>query len=547
MLTRKESRQLSRILDRTYRLAKYLPSEFDYKVDPFDPVIDEFGMLLTQFKDHPGKMINSEEYMHVLFNALPRHVTPEIRCEFLDILSGLKGKVKPGERELLRTAIVAIEDIGLHPATLGLIEETYRQHIFSVLLARTREMKKKPSAKLSGLVASLKKKFSAQKLNQILNYGNQGLDVIEDQLRNESLTEKQFMNLVRTAAQFSSYRAASLFCYLLVDDFLEIETAVSICDSKLNQMIADYLLSLAERRNPDFFNLWTTFMFLAAIRDQRIIGLFRGELARKREYDVDEDAETAFYIEIVEMICFLDDRRAIPTLIQFLHEGRQKGFSDHIIEQVEDAIMDSPWHEEIIRGVNLLKEGEMVIVPRGESIFDSTFNELSDEDEFFDQDAEDDLQDRLTYHQKRWNEAYHEDLDGLRPIDIPPSKVRNDMLFELLKDFGKNMPVSGFSSEEEEAQYFAEFQESWFLTPLASRNGSIPLVIIMKDEDKLATTEALRGYFQKYKTDRLNSLYLDASMHLENNCPEECRRRIDAILEIEPNYPLAVRLKSKLD
>ena len=93
---------------------------------------------------------------------------------------------------------------------------------------------------------------------------------------------------------------------------------------------------------------------------------------------------------------------------------------------------------------------------------------------------------------------------------------------------------------------YAEFQSSWLITPLASYNWAVPLAIIFKDEQRLAKTEALKSQFKKYKEDRLNSLYIEAATYLENDSIEDCRKRINAILQIEPKHQFALRLKNRL-
>jgi hypothetical protein len=202
------------------------------------------------------------------------------------------------------------------------------------------------------------------------------------------------------------------------------------------------------------------------------------------------------------------------------------------------------------RGLALLMEGELVFVSedKNSSEYMKRIDEKIVDDlilEGKDETTLSHLNKRAALETARWNEAYHERLEGLRPIDIPISKVKSALMERMLRDFEKEVKVKNLSIDEQ-IKALNKFQREFILTPL-SDTGEIPIVMIMREEEKLNNTPALKKHLNKYREETINSLYLAAaSMHEERDI-EGAGKRINAILGINPEYPFAKRLKRLLD
>lgn len=152
----------------------------------------------------------------------------------------------------------------------------------------------------------------------------------------------------------------------------------------------------------------------------------------------------------------------------------------------------------------------------------------------------------LEIQARRVNEAYHEDLDGLRPVDMAPAPVQLGLMERMIRDFGSMMRASGKTGAQNPNEEFARFQDEWMVTPLADFDGEMPLVRILREEKENARTYAQRRHFEKYLGERVNSLYLDAKDLVEEDSIDEARRRLDAVLRLEPGHPFAAALRRRI-
>ena len=152
---------------------------------------------------------------------------------------------------------------------------------------------------------------------------------------------------------------------------------------------------------------------------------------------------------------------------------------------------------------------------------------------------------RLKIDEARWNEAYHDALDGLRPVDIPQPLVLTALMERMIKDFQRKIGRAKNVSPEQYMKLFREFQNEFMVTPLPD-TGGIPLVAIMREHEQLAFNHALKKHFRKYKEDKINSLYIEATDLFEVGDMEAARNRMNALLGIAPDYPFALALKRKI-
>jgi hypothetical protein len=326
---------------------------------------------------------------------------------------------------------------------------------------------------------------------------------------------------------------------------------------ELLPLVSTYALNELEKKETKFLQRWQIYEFLTALKEHKVFKYLRTELMDrdywKSAFDkYSPDAELEFYEAVAEWLVKMEDRRAIPAFIKFLHEGQEMGFPEEVRGAIGDILRQSKWHKEIQNALALLKEGEIIFIKKGEELMDIVMQKVERDDKFraiigTGQPTIFDLQRRAEAEQTRWNEAYHEDLDGLRPIDVPISRIKIDLLRRMVEEFEKEIAGRKGFSMEQIMQDYGVFQSEWMTTPLQDHGGQFPLGLILKDEEKLATTIALKENFLRYKENTVNSMYLEAVDLFEDGDVKGARQRIEAVLQLEPAYPFALRLKSKMD
>lgn len=541
----KEIREFFTLMSESGGLIEYLEPEFDFGVDPYDPVIDDVIELINEVGD-AKKALESEKYSIILMRGLKRHVTPEIRFGLFETLSALQDQISPADSELLRAALMGLEDATIHPGMIGVAMELYHRQLLKLLLVRAKPIEP-VSDEVTALLKKLKQFLSKADLHQLLQHDHeQVVHAIVAELENDSISDQAFNNLGKTLLKIPNHLSARVISDILYDFEMEIETVIRQADRRLLDLLSTRFLYEISKSEVDFFKKWRAYEFLTKRRDYRVLHYLRQELEIK-EADQEEDAKVAFYSEVVEMLCDFGDRRAIPTLIDFLYDGSNRGFSESILNEAHSVIKRYPWQNEIISGVNLMREGEIVIIRKGEEFLDSTETRLqnfANVHALLNRELEDSsLTESLKHQQDRWNQAYHEDLDGLRPIDIPVPQVKTRLMHQMLEDFESVHSQSPFSTEDVRSHY-AEFQSRWLIKP--NSQGAIPLVMIMKAEEKKAKTQALKEHFMKHREETLNDYYIEAASDFEEGRIEECRLKLNAILQIDPKNAFARRLKNQL-
>jgi len=371
---------------------------------------------------------------------------------------------------------------------------------------------------------------------------------IEQEL--DECDENEYMNLFKVICAMPCHLAASIVSSMIFDFEVDLDAVLRESSRDLRPLITVHVINHIYN-SPDFQEKWTGYEFLAGVRDPHLLDLLKRELTEVDEYDEDpedDDELVVFYSDVVRMLCDLRDRRAIPAIIEFISALPDDDLWQEIRSQTESILEDSPWFDEIMQGLDKLLDGERLLIGKDEEFSDSIPGLVSDA-EFPSAAAAsvEELESQISQEKLSWNSAYHEALDGLRPIDIPDSKVKSSLMYQMLDEYQKQMDASRSRMESDDLkEQFRMFQNDWILTPLSSRHGALPLMLILKDQEKLATSPALREHFSAYKRRTVAPIYLEASEHLRNGELEACRKKLRAVLQIEPDNPLALRLKSKL-
>jgi len=132
----------------------------------------------------------------------------------------------------------------------------------------------------------------------------------------------------------------------------------------------------------------------------------------------------------------------------------------------------------------------------------------------------------------RWNQAYHESLGWQQRSKLPRSALEVRSEESIQAAIIDRLP--GPRPDEATLRELVEsLRETWLGTP---RDGMIPLVAIYRERPRE------NPWLEDVYTREINGLYIEAAGRYDDGDGEGARRRLDRLLEIEPEYPLATAL-----
>ncbi len=546
-------------LDKTVEVIRYFPEGFDFGVDPYDPVVSDILALSSDWISSGRNMEglgSDDSFLSAILRGIDRHVTPAVRYALYERLNALYEKAKPKHRRSIRTGIRVLEDMSVHPLIISLVAELYRRHVLDVLLKKRLMVKAPPKPELKALIQEAASSTSGDVHDRIVSSGEKAIVCIDEMMA--EMDDGAIVNILPVLFRIPCYHSALLIMEILLEFDLEAsDMPGDMGDSSTMPLLFIYLLNELSKRHTDWIDRWRIYEFLTSFHASETFEHLRNELLNRSMWDNtpqntedDDTIEEDFFELVTSCLIQLNDRRSIPVFIRVLHEGTALDFSDNVLSLIEEKADSSPWRDEIQRGLRLLKEGEMVFVRENEDLKDNLLKKIGDFTSFESafgsgEISLDVLNKRLKVDEARWNEAYHDALDGLRPVDIPQPLVLTELMERMIEDFQRKMGRAQNVSPQKYMKLFREFQNEFMVTPLPD-TGGIPLVAIMREHEQLASTHALKKHLRKYKEDKINSLYIEAADLFEAGDVEAARNRMHALLKIVPDYPFALALKRKI-
>ncbi|NOZ69737.1 MAG: hypothetical protein GXP46_10965, partial [Deferribacteres bacterium] len=508
MIDERMEEEFYKELGNTGTLVEYFPEGYDFGIDLYDPVVEDILDLIHDGRgDDPAELFYSEGFLSALTRGMARHISLKDRYEIFSALGAAYSKAGSRDKKMIRTARLALEEGALHPGFIGVVFELYHRDIIGKVYERLRmETEKKEMRELRQLVERLKTEPSGDIISMIEPYREQAIGEIGYAVFQGDIEYDQLCNLLEAAVRIPCHRTAKL----LLDVLLEFGTTGGGGDRQIKPYLLEmlpllsiHIFNMLDDRETSVFDRWIIYDFLMSIPDPRVFGYLRRELDDIEFWhdnflagDDNEETATAFYGDITDWLIALADRRAVPVFIRLLHEGEDRGIPRDVLNDAVEKLRDSPWYEEIKTGLRLLDEGETVMIGRDQNhaeFFGRKTGEYAEFHEMMQGRAElADLQRKLDIETKRWNESYHESLDGLRPVDIPRAPLQIDLLKRMFSDFERKMAGREHEDMQKTMGEFIEFQDEWMLTPLDDRSGGIPLVMMMKEEESSADTFALK-------------------------------------------------------
>lgn len=546
-------------LGKTGKLVRYFRKGYDFGIDPYDPVVEDImDMAHEHLDDDPEKLFSDGRLLSVIMRGIHRHVSLNDRYEIFSTLGKVYKKAGSRDRARIKTARMALEDEGLHAAFIGVVFELFTRNIFEKTSERIRLEAEEENPELRKLVEKIRTEPAEDIINKIVSYGDKAIGEIENAIFDEETEHGELLNLLETGVRIPCHRTARLMLDVLLDFGINDEELKPLRDYLVRMLpfLSIHMYDMLHKRETEFFDRWMIYEFLVSIPEHRVFDYLQRELTGTSYWNdnsqrEDEEVALEFYGDITDWLISLADRRAVPVFIRLLHKGKDTGFQHEILNSVAEKLRESLWYEEIQAGLRLLDEGETIFISKEQKHSDFFAQSTTEYAEFHEMiqgmPTLPDLQQKLDIETKKWNEAYHEVLDGLRPVDIPRPQIQIDLLQNMFRDFEqmigerKNQRMDKNILEE-----FREFQNEWMVTPLEDNGRKIPLVMILREEENSADTFALREHFKTYKKNKVAELYIEASDLYSENKKKAAAKRISALLQLEPAHLFGLHLAKKI-
>jgi hypothetical protein len=539
-------------------LAEYFPDGYDFGVDLHDPIVYDLIELSAQSQS-VQQAIDSEAFMAILLRGMKRHITAKTRNQIYEALERMTPQAMPRHKKLIKKAQRALEDMNIDPAIIGLSWQLYVQHLFDKAVLHSDLQSSLSNPSLKKLIDKLEKKLTPGLIDEIVAFGESAVYYLDNILEENFIDdlEPDLLNsMIEILCRLPCHYAARLLGDIAIVSDLSSKKIIQRCrESEQQSFVTIYLVNKLEKSGTDLFERWYCHEYLVTQNDPRAFRYLRDELLYRElwtDHPQKDDLHLSlsFYSQLIEWTIRLKDRRAVPVFIKLLYYGEKMGYQKEILEIAEDLIANTKWSEEIQQGLYLLKEGETVFVEKSHDAMAQLNENLEKYTESMTTlhgkpPKKADIRQRVSYDTRRWNEAYHDDLDGLRPVDLPEPEIKLELLQRMMIEFEKKVRRRNISRKKA-MRILPRFQGKWLTTPRPELDGDIPLVLIMRETEMLAKTRAQKEHYQRYKEETINGLYLEAALHFDSAERTDAIRKINTVLALDPDYPFAKRLKARL-
>lgn len=540
----------------TSELVSYFPGGYDFQVSPFDPVIEDLIELAEEDTTTVEELLgdpSDDEVFEIIFSHAPRLIADQHRLDLFEILCGIEKKAPRKHLEHIRTAKIGLEDSTMNPAYSGFVFALFAGHISEKVKERSLIEYTVCDAEILELVKKAVSSKNAQAWEEIKSLGERALPTLQNYLLMENIEKEVIESITGILASIPGFHSALLLFHIFRGKRFGQDSMAEVIEQSPAR---PFLLTFLKNEHNKFFVSWEVRRqieeILCRLDDPAAFHLLRRELVNPRHWMSHAPPEEmpGFYGTVVKHLLEIGDRRAVPVLIKFLQHGASEEIPGEVVSEVKHLVEGSTWHDEIVQGLKLLAEGEKVFVEFGEDLTEIALQKVNQFSDFHTQiqgkaPTLDELNRRLRIEQDRFNNAYHDDLDGLRPVDMGKPPIQMILMQRMLEDFEKR-GGSGRFVQAEEADELAEFQAEWLITPLPDYNGEAPEVIIMRKREQHASLRAEREYIELYGKRKINELYIDASEFFDEGINAPAQKRIDVVLALEPNHLFARRLEGLL-
>ncbi len=544
-------------LDATIDLRRLLGTKehpawtLDFEIDPFDPVLDDAELSISA---DPSDDPVSELYER-LDAGVRRHGTMAVRSQLVETLESRRGSARTRRaRDLLAIAIAALENDLVDPADIGILRILYVESVLDALddghHAGTDDHTALDGALLDLAVETVEAMEmappAADGIPRLLEAlepldAESALPYLEVAILGPSAPDADWIPVAELIARAPSLRSVAL---------LEL-MAIRTLDRRLLDAVHAAMEAMAELAWPVLLYRLDDDSSDTPERAWQLESLVRAGVHEvfpflEQELEIiawssgsDEPDEGVDLESVLTGIVALGDRRAIGATANILHRAAD-AIDPAVRAAIERHLRAAGWWDEVAAALSAEARGEIVFVDAGAPSGEVLRRRATRDG---DPASIDDLRSRLGIAQEEWNAAYHEDLGWLRPKDIfsiGPTDRR------LMEECTRRMREERDDHAEADAvtRAIERIQDELFETPDPSLDGRIPLTVILEEREASASHPARS---EAYRRELLNRLYLGARSAFDGDDLALARRKLGAVLAIDPAHAHALRLSATLE
>ncbi len=518
---------------RTAELAHKLKWDtFDFKVDVFDPMIDDFGGLLQA-----GDRVNREALSMVLAQGLDRHFTLEARYRLIEEIGRrFASEVLLDVREQGRTAMRALHQLQIGGRSIGLVLELYPRH----LITRLQERQQLYAAEARD------RSIDDDKLIEALIDGKAEASAVGSGDKSLAMIEKVFMpaddrtppkpvllGLVAEAAKHPGVRAARLLSALLFDE--SDEDVVGAIRRAIASMppARDVVENHIAFHDPDAATRRRLFAVLVDLKTKNILPLMLEDAFAIGPWTEKGDVDHAKVL--AADIVRLGDSRVVPMIVHIMSiRPPTKAIRAALVE----GLSAGPWKDDLERALKAHDEGKPVVVHR-ELDYETFIQKYAVLAGKMDQAA---AQAEVARVSRLYQECYHEELDWRTPKQVQEQVGPRER--ELLKKLvaETQQQLGRLAGHPQVAALEAEFRSRWMTTPQNDITGRIPLAIILDER-----AERDPDHARAEREAEADALYATSLRQHEGKLDDEAKFSLRAALQLVPDHVFAKEALARIE
>ncbi len=520
----REAQQMAQRLMRTSDLPPKLGWEdFDFRVDPFDPLLDDLEQVVAS-----GRKDN-ETVQAIIQIGLERHLTLPVRhALFVELQSRLRSEVRLDVRQDAGTVTRALQQLSLPAQSIGLVWALYPRHLMTRLRDRHIAYKDEDLS-LSAEEHALEEKADPA---AIAAMGARARILVDRVIRGwqdkPPASPDAGRAIVALSPQWKDVRMArtltSVFWHLRAGPVYEAarEALQSMPEHarpilELDLTIHDPPPEVRRALYPALVDCGSPRAMPRMVEDLVGAGPWTNH-AKGIEH------ARAILPELVRT----GDRRAIPMMLLVMSiRPPDKETRAAIV----GAFGATPMKEEFERGLKALDAGQPVVVPGG-----TTQEEfLSRYGAFTDRMRPEKFQGEVQRVLRLWEQCYHEEIGWKIPRDLARETGPREMELRQTLEKEVRAKLGRLAGRGPASALESEFRTNWLVTAHNDVSGRVPLAIILDERSARAGPEVMR----EEREQQAAELYGLALRALEGGMAEDAERYLRAILQISPGHAFA--------
>jgi hypothetical protein len=398
----RQAQEMAQALMETAELPSKLDwEEFDFKVDPFDPLLDDLeGFIASGKKDN-------ETITSIFQVGMPRHVTLEGRHGVLaELATRMASDVRLDVRQEARLVLRALQQLHVPPMSIGAIWALYPRHLMTCLRER-HALFQREQASLTGEDHALVDALVAGKsdADAVKKLGDRGIAVLDRVFRTWTQTPPPSAPLAASlcalAATWPGMRTArglSLVLWHVTEPSVLAAARAAMAamrDAARTVLEVDLMLhDPAPSVRREFYPA------LVALDAPSVLPRMIEDLAGAGPWS--EPGKGAAHARpILEQVIGKGDRRAIPMMLLVMSVRPPAA---DVRSAILGAFAASPMKDEFERGLKAVEAGKPVVVS-GNTTQEEFIGRYG---QFTDRMKPDKFQAELARVSRLWEECYHE-------------------------------------------------------------------------------------------------------------------------------------------